>query len=181
MNASRTTNGTAGNYRIRAQQPGDEAAIYSVNAAAFPSHDEAQLVERICQSGSALVSLLAEDEVGVIGHILFPPAVLDTATDLKLAGLAPMAVVPERQNEGIGSELVRSGLQACREMGVGAVVVLGHPEYYPRFGFVPASTAGVGSEYEVPDEVFMVTELSPGYLDGYCGTAKYHVAFSELG
>lgn len=79
-------------------------------------------------------------------------------------GLAPMAVAPERQRQGIGSALVRAGLDRCKEPGFGAIVVLGHPEYYPRFGFSIAKRFDIGCEYEVPDEVFMVMELQPGYL-----------------
>jgi putative acetyltransferase len=96
-------------------------------------------------------------------------------------GLAPMAVLPARQRQGIGSALVRDGLGRCRELGYEAVVVLGHPGYYPRFGFVPASRFGIGCEYDVPAEVFMALELVPGALRGKPGTIRYHPAFAELG
>ena len=95
-------------------------------------------------------------------------------------GLAPLAVAPERQSEGIGSALVRTGLQQCRQLDFGAVVVLGHPGYYPRFGFSPSTRFGLGCEYDVPEEAFMVVELKPGYLDSASGKVKYHDAFSDL-
>ncbi len=95
-------------------------------------------------------------------------------------GLAPMAVAPEHQRKGIGSALVRAGLEQCKQLGFAAVVVLGHPEYYPRFGFSPSSRFGINSEYEVPEEVFMAMELQPGALSGKTGRVKYHAAFSNV-
>jgi putative acetyltransferase len=165
---------------VRPQEAGDAAAVFKVNAAAFPSDAEAKLVSRLQQSGIPLVSLVAEDESGIIGHILFSPVTLDVAPELKIMGLAPMAVIPQRQNQGIGSMLVRAGLQRCRELGAGAVVVLGHPAYYPRFGFVSASALGIRSEYDVPDDVFMITELIPGFLEGREGAVAYDRSFAEL-
>ena len=100
--------------------------------------------------------------------------------DHRLMGLAPMAVSPSMQRGGIGSELVKTGLLRCTESDVGAVAVLGHPQYYPRFGFRPASQWGIKSEYEVPEEVFMMMELSPGYLQGYQGIIRYDAAFADI-
>lgn len=91
-----------------------------------------------------------------------------------------MAVLPECQRQGIGSLLVREGLRECQRIGHEIVVVLGHPEYYPRFGFVPASSKGLRSEYDVPDEVFMVAELTPGALKGRTGLVKYHPEFNAV-
>jgi putative acetyltransferase len=91
-----------------------------------------------------------------------------------------MAVLPVWQNKGVGTQLVNEGLQACKAAGHGAVVVLGHPDYYPRFGFVPSTGFGIKSEYDVPVEVFMVKELQPDALKGITGIVKYHQAFNEV-
>ena len=96
-------------------------------------------------------------------------------------GLAPMAVAPSHQHQGIGSALVRAGLERCKALGAGAVIVLGHPEYYPRLGFSPAVRFGIGCEYDAPQEAFMVVELQPGYLRGVSGTIQYHDAFKNVG
>lgn len=88
-----------------------------------------------------------------------------------------MAVEPAHQLKGVGSALVRAGLERCKELGDGAVVVLGHPEYYPRFGFTPAARFGIRCEYDAPQEVFMATELTSGYLKNAQGTIRYHAAF----
>ena len=96
---------------------------------------------------------------------------------MRAMALAPMAVVPERQRAGIGSELVRDGLARCRLRGVEAVFVVGHPAYYPRFGFSRASDFGITCEFEVPDEAFMALELAPGSLRGRTGQVFYHEAF----
>jgi putative acetyltransferase len=95
-------------------------------------------------------------------------------------GLAPMAVLPEYQKQGVGSSLVRDGLVEVHRTGFNIVVVLGHPDYYPRFGFFPASQMQLRSEYPVPNEVFMVIELEPGALKGKHGLVKYHPEFARV-
>jgi putative acetyltransferase len=97
-----------------------------------------------------------------------------------LAGLAPMAVRPDWQKKGVGSRLVEEGLKRCKQSGYGAVVVLGHPDYYPRFGFSPSVNYGIESEYDVPVEVFMVKELRDGALDDCTGRIRYHKAFGNI-
>ena len=111
---------------------------------------------------------------------MFSPVILPTHPELEIMGLAPMAVLPKHQRKGVGSALVRAGLEACQELGFGAVVVLGHPEYYPRFGFVPAARFDIGCEYEVPEEAFMLLELQPAYVSRACGKVKYHAAFNTF-
>ena len=163
---------------IRRERPEDVDAIRRVNEAAFGQPDEARLVDALRGAATPFLSLVADDDGTVVGHICFTPVELDGTTIL---GLAPMAVVPERQRHGIGSRLVEAGLEECRRAGFGAVVVLGHPEYYPRFGFEPAAPKGIVSEYDVPAPVFMILELVPGALAGRKGVARYHRAFAELG
>jgi putative acetyltransferase len=165
---------------IRTEEEKDRRAVYAVNAAAFETAAEANLVEALRQQAWPVVSLVAEDNQTIVGHIMFSPVSLSGHPDLKIMGLAPMAVAPIHQRKAIGSALVRAGLAQCKQQGFGAVVVLGHPEYYPRFGFSPSSGFGIGCEYEVPEQVFMVTELQPDCLRGKSGIIKYHAAFSDV-
>ena len=165
---------------IRAEQETDRAAVHAVNVSAFGTPLEADLVDALREHAEPVVSLVAEDNGAIVGHIMFSPVSLSGHPDLKMMGLAPMAVAPEHQRKGIGSALVRAGLEHCRQLGSLAVVVLGHPKYYPRFGFSPSTRFGIGTEYEVPEEVFMATELQPAALDGKTGTVKYHAAFGDV-
>ena len=164
---------------IRAERDVDRATVHTLNTAAFPTPAEADLVDALRREVRPLVSLVAERDGSVVGHILFSPVSLEGRSDLRIMGLAPMAVTPDRQRSGIGSALIRAGLDECRRLGFSAVVVLGHPEYYPRFGFSPAVRYGIRSEYDVPDEVFMALELVPGCLRGPSGTVRYHAAFGS--
>jgi len=165
--------------QIRSEISGDSAAIAAVNDSAFGSTAESGVVEVLRQETAPLVSLVVERGHDILGHILFSPVSVDGHDHLVVMGLGPMAVAPRYQRKGLGALLVRAGLEECRKLGVGAVVVLGHPEYYPRFGFRPASLFGLACEYAVPDEVFMVTELRHGYFEGYGGTVRYHAAFRD--
>jgi putative acetyltransferase len=165
---------------IRAEKAGDRDAVYAVNVSAFETASEAKLVDTLREQVQPVVSLVAEDNGEVIGHIVFSPVSLSGYPNLKVMGLAPMAVAPRQQRRGIGSALVRAGLDQCRQLGFAAVVVLGHPEYYPRFGFSTASQFGIDSEYDVPDEVFVALELEPDALSGKTGRVKYHAAFSNI-
>jgi len=165
---------------IRAEKENDRDAVYAVNTSAFETPSEANLVDALLEQAQPVVSLVAEDNGEVVGHIMFSPVSLSEYPDLKLMGLAPMAVAPEHQRKGIGSALVRAGLEQCKQLGFAAVVVLGHPEYYPRFGFSPSSRFDIDSEYEVPEDVFMAMELQPGALSGKTGRVKYHAAFSNV-
>jgi len=165
---------------IRAEEENDRATVYALHASAFATAAEADLVNALREQARPLVSLVAEDNGTVVGHILFSPVSLSGRSGLSLMGLAPMAVAPQRQRQGFGSALVRAGLDQCKQLGAGAVVVLGHPDYYPRFGFVPSTHFNIGCEYDVPEEAFMAVELQLGYLRGMSGTVKYHPAFSSV-
>ncbi|MGH8176613.1 MAG: GNAT family N-acetyltransferase [Steroidobacter sp.] len=165
---------------IRPEQEGDRAAVRGVNVSAFDTPVEADLVDALREQARPLVSLVAERNGEVVGHILFSPVSLEGHPDVKITGLAPMAVKPEHQNKGVGSALVRAGLDHCRTLNFVAVVVLGHPEYYPRFGFLPSTRFGIRSEYDVPEDVFMAMELRPRALAGKAGLVKYHAAFGAL-
>ena len=166
---------------IRYEKPGDISAIHRVNEAAFETGAESDLVDALRDKKAHIISMVAEKENRIIGHILFSPVTLTAeGSEVTLLGLAPMAVLPGYQKQGIGSKLVDNGLEESRRKGYPAVVVLGHPDYYPRFGFVPSRKYSITSEYDVPPEVFMIIELQPGILAGKSGIAKYHEAFAEL-
>jgi putative acetyltransferase len=167
--------------RIRPERADDSGAVRALNDAAFGRPEEGELVDRLRAAGKLLVSMVAEEDGVVVGHIAFSRVVQrDGSGDANGAGLAPMAVLPDRQRSGIGSKLVREGLEACRAAGIGYVVVLGHPDYYPRFGFVPAGLFGIGCKWDVPDEVFMVRELATGALDAVRGIVDYEAEFDDV-
>jgi len=163
---------------IRPERRADIPAIRTVNREAFEAPTEADLVDALREQAQPIVSLVAEDADTIVGHILFSPAVLPAHPDIKIMGLAPMAVVPARQRQGVGSALVQEGLDRCRQLGTVVVIVVGHSAYYPKFGFTPASRFGVACEYEVPDDAFMLVELEKGVLRGKSGTVRYHEAFN---
>ena len=164
---------------IRPEAGGDIDAIRHVNELAFGQKAEAELVDNLRKSGIPLISLVAEADEKLIGHILFSPVILSgNKADVKIAGLAPMSVLPDHQKQGFGTALIQEGLKLCTSNGYKAVVVLGHPDYYPKFGFAPSSGFGIKSEYDVPDEVFMIKELENGALSEYKGVVKYHALFA---
>jgi putative acetyltransferase len=165
---------------IRPEEHHDRAAVHAVNVAAFETSVEAGLVDALRQQATPLVSLVAEHNGAIVGHILFSPVSLSGHPSLRIMGLAPMAVAPANQRTGIGSALIRAGLEQCTQLGAGAVVVLGHPAYYPRFGFLSSARFSIGCEYDVPEDVFMVAELQPGFLHGASGTIQYHAAFGSV-
>jgi putative acetyltransferase len=169
-----------GRMRIRFERPSDAVEVRDVNVAAFGGEAEADLVEALRRAARPLISLVAEEDGAVAGHILFSPVTLSSDPDLRIAGLAPMAVSPKHQRQGIGSALVRAGLDACRSAGFVAVAVLGHSAFYPRFGFVPASRFGIASTYAVADDVFMALELNTGALRDKPGVIHYHSAFAGV-
>jgi putative acetyltransferase len=167
---------------IRPETSDDIAAVRHINEAAFDTSTEAGLVDALRSNGAATISLVADINGQVVGHILFSPVSIEPESSVaNPLGLGPMAVLPEFQNQGIGSQLVREGLEECRRLGCEMVVVVGHPEYYPRFGFVPASRHGLSCEYPVLDDVFMALEVKPGALSDQHGLVKYRKEFNEAG
>jgi putative acetyltransferase len=159
----------------------DLFAIYQVNQLAFGRENEAQLVDKIRENDAILLSLVAESNGKVAGHILFSPVTItDNDFQWLAVGLGPMAILPEFQRRGIGSALIHAGLDELKKIGQTVVIVLGHPDYYPRFGFKPSRPFGIQWEIDVPEEVFMVAELNPGALNGRMGIVHYHPVFREI-
>lgn len=164
---------------IRPEEREDYAIVRAINLAAFECGPEAELVDTLRTSCPDHLSLVAEDEGQIVGHILFTPVIVEAVEESVAGmGLAPMAVAPERQRSGIGSALVNRGLDLLRGRGCPFVVVLGHPEYYPRFGFKVAAGYGLRSQWEgVPDEAFMVRVFTDGALPNGGGVARYRDEF----
>ncbi len=168
---------------IRPEQPRDHDAIGEVNRLAFSGEQEARLVERIRNAAGfdPGLSLVAERDNEIVGHVLFSPIRIETDSELvpELA-LAPMAVRPECQRQGIGSALVREGLEVARRLGHRIVIVVVHADYYPRFGFLRACEFGIRCPFECPDESFMILLLAddPGAIEP--GTVRYPPPFSDL-
>lgn len=172
-------------YIIRKEETGDFSGIREINLKAFEhGENEANLIELIRDSENFITDLSlvsAKGDGEIIGHILF--SIIHLVTDqgtVPTLGLAPMAVKPDYQNSGIGSALVNEGIKACKASGYDHVFVLGHPNFYPRFGFSPASQFGISAPFLVPDDVFMALELNKGSLTGLQGKIEYPPAFNAV-
>jgi putative acetyltransferase len=176
---------------IREERPEDVTEVRAINLAAFVPRNpqemetgqpaEAGIVDSIRSACPDAVSLVAVDDGEIVGHIFFSPVTVTTTDGVVHGmGLAPMAVRPGRQNQGIGSRLVRAGIDSMRDRNCPFVIVLGHPEYYPRFGFVPASGHGVTCQWDgVPDEAFMIRILDEAAMAGVSGVARYRDEFDQ--
>ena len=190
---------------IRPEREVDIAHVQHVNEAGFARPAEAALVEALRAAGAVIASLVAEEAGQIVGHILFSPARLishsnsaatptsalkmpqsnvmvtagATAAERPIAALGPMAVLPAWQGRGVGSQLVRAGMDVCRAAGYDLVIVLGHIDYYPRFGFRPAPPLGIRWEHGA-DAHFMVMELQPGALAGARGIVRYRPEFDGV-
>jgi len=166
--------------RIRPETPADHDAVADVTAAAFGKQDEARLVEAIRASEEYVpeLTLLAEDDGRIVGHVMYSYSALE-GSDTRLLQLSPLSVAPDRQGEGIGAALTRESLRLADERGEPLVLVLGHPTYYPRFGFRPASTLGLlAPNPEWPDEAFMAVPLT-AYDAGLRGRVAFAPAFGS--
>jgi predicted N-acetyltransferase YhbS len=165
--------------KIREENANDYNAVYTLNDRSFGQKDESDLIERI-RKGNCFIpelSLVAEKDGKIIGHILFSKIKIRGDVESDSLALAPMAVLPEFQKRGIGGKLIREGLRKAKELGFESVIVLGHKGYYPKFGFKKASQWGIVCSFEVPDEAFMAIELIEGALSGKAGTIVYPEEF----
>ena len=166
---------------IRLEEPRDIPRIYRVNELAFGQTGEANLVDALRNSNALTLSMVAESDREIVGHIAFSPVTIESkSSNFDALGLGPMAVLPGRQRTGIGSRLMETSLKECEKSRYGLVVVLGHPAFYPRFGFAPASQHEIAWEGEAPDEAFMVRELKKGALSKVRGIVKYHPEFNAV-
>jgi putative acetyltransferase len=165
---------------IRAEEAGDVPGIGRLVTLAFGQDDEARLVDAIRQEEGfdPRLSLVASEDGALTGHVLLSPILIRSGSgNVPALSLAPVSVLPERQGEGIGSRLTERALETARELGHRIVVVIGHPSYYPRFGFTPAREKGLEVSWPVPDEAFMVMELAAGALEGIEGEVVFPPAF----
>jgi putative acetyltransferase len=166
---------------IRKEEPDDQAAIREVHLQAFGNDEAANLVDLLRNRKKAPISLVAISDQRVVGHVMFSPISISEAPEgFRGIGLAPLAVLPEFQNRGVGSQLTQAGLEWCRQGSYDAVVVLGHTNYYPRFGFSRGKDYGLDNEYGAGD-AFMAMELKPGALHGIRGLVQYAPEFRETG
>jgi len=167
---------------IRRETVNDVTVIRCINERAFGQSVEADIIDKLRENCHELLSLVAVLDGQSVGHILFSPASIDNtdSVHIKGMGLAPVAVLPEFQNRGIGSELIRRGIRILRDWGSPFVIVLGHPDYYPRFGFERASLHRITSQWEgVPDEAFMILILDRKAMPGVSCVAHYREEFNE--
>jgi putative acetyltransferase len=171
-------------YYIRPELPEDIPAILEVHLQAFGQDGEARLVSALRQDGNINpeLSLVAVHGNRIIGHILFcPVAIVSTTAETPAIALAPLAVHQDYQCMGIGAALIEEGIGECQRLGHRIVIVVGHPGYYPRFGFMPAHESGILAPFPCPDEAFMALPLDSGALDGIGGMVRYPVAFDTVG
>jgi putative acetyltransferase len=165
---------------VREELPEDIDAIRLVNIQAFDRTEEADVIDKLRENCSDLLSLVAVRQNEIVGHTLFSPAIVEGEDrTTRGMGLAPVAVRPDCQRRGIGSELIRAGIAELKSRRCPLVIVLGHPQYYPRFGFERASLYGIRSEWQVPDEAFMILILNESETRKIAGVAKYRPEFAE--
>jgi len=162
---------------VRKERPADSSAIHDVNVRAFEQDQEAGIVDALRSNGAASLSLVATADERIVGHIMYSPVQIG---GIEGSGLGPMAVLPEYQRRGIGSRLVETGNRQLEIADCPFIVVLGHAEFYPRFGFKPARPTGVTCEWDVPDNVFLILVLDPIRMQGASGLYRYRHELSDL-
>jgi putative acetyltransferase len=183
MNTETAGSGLMEGITIRSERRADYGQITRINNAAFGQPNEGKLIEALRKTASfdAGLSLIASSEEKIVGHILFYPIAIQASSgEYPSLSLAPMSVLPEYQNRGIGSKLVWEGLQTAKDRGYRSVIVLGHPGFYPRFGFQRAGKWQIKSPFDAPDEAFMARELIPGAFKDIHGTVKYPKEFNDV-
>jgi putative acetyltransferase len=163
---------------IREERPDDVAAVRDLNRRAFGQDQESNIVDALRTNGAALLSLVATLNDQVVGHIMYSP--ITVGDDVRGAALGPMAVLPERQRQGIGSKLIEAGNRKLKDAGCPFIIVIGHADYYPHFGFRPASERGIKCEWDVPNDAFMLLILDEAKMAGVSGLARYRHEFCSV-
>ena len=163
---------------IREERADDVAAVRNMNRRAFGQDQESNIVDALRANGAALLSLVATLDDRVVGHIMYSP--LTIGGNVTGAALGPMAVLPEHQRQGIGSKLVKVGNQKLKDAGYPFIIVVGHADYYPRFGFKRANEHGITCEWDLPDDVFMLLVLDQAKMESVSGLATYRQEFSSV-
>ncbi|ODN41704.1 GNAT family N-acetyltransferase [Piscirickettsia litoralis] len=174
---------TDGNYCKFFQQPKDNDSIINVNKLAFKTGYEAKLVNALVDSEVDTISFVAKKEGDVVGHLLLSRMSVkngDNALGLKIFGLAPMAVIPTKQKQGIGKALIEKAVATAKDENIDAIFVLGHPQYYPKFKFIPTSDWNITCQYDVPNEVFMALDISGGLSKIKGKTVLYSDIFGKI-
>jgi len=166
---------------IRKEAGEDPDFIRSIHRAAFHTPGESALVDMLRTQATPFISLVAERGGQLVGHVAVTPATLEGDDSVRdWMGLAPLAVLPAFQKQGIGGLLMKAAIAACADIGCEMLVLLGSPNYYPRFGFTPAAGFGLSSIYDAPPEAFMALALKDGAHEGKSGIVHYHPAFDCL-
>lgn len=170
------------NIVIRKEEEKDYKQVYEVNKLAFQQENESILIEKIRKGENFIpdLSLVAVINNRIVGHILFSKIKIVGDSIFESIALAPMAVIPAFQKQGVGSELIKKGMAKAKELGFDSIIVLGHKDYYPKFGFERASKWNIKCPFEVPEEAFMAIELTKKALKGKAGTVKYPDEFMEV-
>jgi putative acetyltransferase len=163
---------------IREERPDDVAVVRDLYRCAFRQDQESNIVDALRVNGAALLCLVATLKNQVVGHIMYSPT--SVGGNVMGAALGPMAVLPEFQRQGIGSKLIEVGNRKLKDAGCPFIIVVGHADYYPRFGFRPAGEHGITCEWDVPDDVFMLLVLDEAKMKGVSGLAKYRHEFSSV-
>jgi putative acetyltransferase len=163
---------------IREERPDDVAAVRDLNRRAFGQDQESNIVDALRANGAALLSLVATVNDRVVGHIMYSP--LSIGGNVKGAALGPMGVLPEYQRQGIGGKLIEAGNRKLKDADCPFIIVVGHADYYARFGFRPAREHGIKCQWDVPDDVFMLLILDQAEMEGVSGLAKYRDEFSSV-
>lgn len=167
--------------RIRQEEKEDHKRVYKINKMAFGQEKESKLIEKIRRGPNFVpeLSLVAEKDNEIVGHILFSKIQIVGESEYETLMLAPLAVIPELQKQGIGGKLIKKGIEKAKELGVESIIVVGHKDYYPKFGFQKASKWGIKCPFEVPDGAFMGIELTDKALENKAGVVQFPEEFME--